>query len=162
MVRLHLARNNEQDGPGRRPARSLVNRVMTVAAAGCLATAGLGLASPAANAATLAVSISVSGNGAATGSVSGIGSSYTSVLTASGTGTCALLNGAVTIADFGTGSGNPSVTTTSGAPCTVFDGSVEYTLTYTSVLGASGSFYRTCKWVIGNLTCSPRGVTTPF
>ena len=120
------------------------------------------MAAPAANAATLSVSIGVSGNGAASGTVSGIGSSYTSVLTASGTGTCALLNGVVTVADFDTGAGNPSTTSTSGAPCTLYDATVEYTLTYTSVLGASGTFYRTCKWVLGNKTCSPAGLTTPI
>jgi len=59
--------------------------------------------------------------------VSGVSSSYTSVLTASGTGTCALLNGVVTVADFDT-----------------------------------GTFYRTCKWVLGNKTCSPAGLTTPI
>jgi hypothetical protein len=58
---------------------------------------------------------------------------YTTVLTATGGGTCAL--------------------DTQGG-CTLYDATVDYTLTYTTVVGVTSSFYRTCTWVLGKATCS--------
>lgn len=136
----------------------LLRSVTVAAALTVTGTAGLVAVPTAANAATIFASIDVSSNGAAVGSVGGIGGSYTSVLTATGGGTCALLNAPSVIADADTGSGNPSTTSTEGG-CTLFNATVEYTLTYTSVLGVTGVFYRTCVWELGTQICSPRGVS---
>lgn len=122
------------------------------------ATAGLVTVPSAASAATISISIDVSSSGAATGSVGGIGGSYTSVLTATGGGTCALLNAPAVIAGFDSGSGNPSTTSTAGA-CTLYNATVDYTLTYTSVLGVTGTYYRTCVWELGTQICTPRGAS---
>lgn len=135
-----------------------VRSVTLAAALTVTGTAGLVAVPTAANAATISVSIDVSSSGGATGSVGGIGGSYTSALTATGGGTCALLNSPVVIADFDTGSGNPSTTSTAGA-CTLFNGTVSYTLTYTSLLGVTGTYYRTCVWELGTQICTPRGAS---
>lgn len=140
-----------------RPARFLRN--VTVGAALTLTgTAALVAVPSAASAATISVYIDVASSGAAIGYVGGIGGGYTSVLTATGGGTCTLLNAAVTIADYDTGYGNPSWTDTAGA-CTLYNATVEYTLTYTSVLGVTGVYYRTCVWELGTQICTPRGAS---
>lgn len=113
---------------------------------------------PAAHASTFMVKISVAANGAATGSVGGIGATYTAVLTASGAGTCTLANGPTVIADFGIGSGNPAVATTRGG-CTLYNATADYTLTYTSVAGVTSTWYRSCVWTLGLQTCTPEGAT---
>jgi hypothetical protein len=78
----------------------------------------------------LGVHISVDAYGAAAGSVSGVGGPISSILTASGTGTCALANGAVVILGTDQDPGNnPSLTSTPGSYCQIYDGTVEYTLT---------------------------------
>ena len=98
------------------------------------------------------------GYGAADGKVGGAPGSFTSVLTASGSGTCALANGTANIAAFDTDSGNPSLTHTNGALCSLYNATVEYTLTFTAVIGATQTFYRSCVWVLGKQTCTIQGL----
>jgi hypothetical protein len=80
------------------------------------------------------------------------GASYTTVLTATGFETDTSRHG--TIIDFDTGTGNPSRTSTLGG----FDSSfakVEYTLTWTSVLGTTGTLPVTCVEAFNQAICSP-------
>jgi len=80
------------------------------------------------------------------------GASYTSVLTATGFETDTARHG--TIIDFDTATGNPSQTSTLGG----FDSSfakVEYTLTWTSVLGTTGILPVTCVEAFNQAICSP-------
>lgn len=123
-----------------------------------LSTVGLGSVAPA-QASTFGVSISVNSIGAATGTVSGIGGPYTTVLTATGAATCSLTNGPAVLVDYDTATGNPAVTNTSGFVCHPYDGTTDYTLTYTGGVGVSGTFYRSCVWVLGNPTCTPGTLT---
>jgi len=105
-------------------------------------------------------SITASSNGGAVGHVSDTinpGVAYTTVLTASGGGTCLLATGEVTITGVDTATGNPSNTSTAGA-CNLFNGTVQYTLTWTSVLGTSGQLQKTCVWADGIQVCTPSAV----
>src|SRR5690348_6898405 len=84
--------------------------------------------------------------------------SYITALTATGSGTCSLAGAEVVIDGVSTASGNPAYTHTAGA-CTLYNATVEYTLTWTSILGTTGQFQRTCVWVIGIQEWSPPGVS---
>ena len=100
--------------------------------------------------------IAVTSTGAAIGTVSDTinpNTAYTTVLTATGTGTCALFTGEIIIASADIGSGNPSVTHTAGS-CHLYNASVLYTLTWTSLLGTSAQFQEACVWILGNQTCT--------
>ena len=102
-------------------------------------------------------SIEVGLNAAATGTVSDTINptvSYVTALTATGGGTCLLATGEVAVTGVNTATGNPSVTHTLGS-CNLYNASVEYTLTWTSILGTTGQFQRSCEWVIGIQVCSP-------
>ena len=102
-------------------------------------------------------SIEVGLNAAATGNVSDTINptvSYLTALTATGGGTCLLATGEVAVTGVNTANGNPSVTHTLGS-CNLYNASVEYTLTWTSILGTTGQFQRSCEWVIGIQICSP-------
>ena len=105
-------------------------------------------------------SITAAPNGGAAGLVSdtidtGVG--YTTVLTATGGGTCLLTTGEVTIQGVSTASGNPARTSTAGA-CNLYNATVQYTLTWTSVLGTTGQLQKTCVWAIGIMVCTPSAV----
>lgn len=135
---------------------STFKRALTLGACAALASTGLMLATPAADAATVpGISIDVNGYGAAVGKIDGATGTVTSVLTATGAGTCTLANGTATIASFDTGN---TTTATTGAVCHLYDATAEYTLTFTNLVGASQTFYRTCVWALGAQTCSVRGV----
>lgn len=100
--------------------------------------------------------IVVAQNGAAQGTVTDTLNpyvTYTTALTSSGGGTCLLTTGEVVLDDFGTNYGNPSITTTKGA-CSLYDASVLYTLTWTSILGTTGQTQVACYWLLGNRWCS--------
>jgi hypothetical protein len=104
---------------------------------------------------SFSASIGTGSTGAAVGTVADTlltTTAYTGVLTAAGEVTCA--TGEASIQAAVTGTGNPLTLRTPGA-CTIVDGAVEYTLTWTSVLGTSGQLYVTCIWVGGAKTCTP-------
>jgi hypothetical protein len=103
----------------------------------------------------------VTANGSAFGTLSdGLnpGTSYITALTATGSGTCSLTGTEVVIDGVSTASGNPAYTHTLGA-CDLYNATVEYTLTWTSILGTTGQFQRTCVWVIGIQVCTPPSVS---
>ncbi len=106
--------------------------------------------------------IDVAQNGAAVGTVSdtiSTDSTYYTVLTATGGGTCSLLSPTVVITDVDyDGFSNPSMTSTEGA-CNLYNATVEYTLTWTSILGTTGVLPVTCDWVLGTKTCTLQGAT---
>lgn len=99
--------------------------------------------------------ITVANNGAADGVVSDTinYASYITALTASGGGTCLLLTGETTVSGANTAPGNPAMTHTRGT-CDLFDATVVYTLTWTSVGGLSGSLQVSCNWILGNKACT--------
>ncbi len=80
------------------------------------------------------------------------GATYTSVLTATGyENRNTFTNG--TVIDFDTGWGNPSTTSTDGG----FDSNyavVVYTLTWTSILGTSGSIVKVCVEALNIPICT--------
>ena len=80
------------------------------------------------------------------------GVEYTSVLTATGIESDGARHG--TIVDFDTDTGNPSETSTLGGFDSKYAG-MEYTLTWTSVLGTTGSFTVTCVEALGIPICTP-------
>lgn len=138
------------------------SRLGTVGGLLLAATLGLGTVTAPAHAdidltGQFRVSIDVANNGAAVGFVSdtiNTDSSYFIVLTASGSGTCGLTGPVVTIADFGTdGFSNPASTSTAGA-CALYNASVEYTLTWTSILGTTATLPVSCNWTLGAKRCT--------
>lgn len=80
------------------------------------------------------------------------GATYTTVLTATGIQTDGFRHG--TVIDFDTATGNPAYTSTEGGFDSQYAG-VQYTLTWTSVLGTTGTFTRTCFEVLGVPVCTP-------
>lgn len=135
---------------------SKIKRTLTLGMCATLASVGMGLGAQAAQAATVpGIYIDVDGYGAATGLIDGASGTVTSVLTAVGGGTCTLANGPAIIDGFNLGGTN---THTGGALCLLYDAHADYTLTFTNLIGVSQSFYRTCVWVLGNQTCTVRGV----
>jgi hypothetical protein len=135
---------------------SKLKRALALASCAALTTVGIGLSTHPAEAATVpGMYIDVNGYGAGTGLIDGATGSVTSVLTATGGGTCTLANGTATIASFDTGT---TTTATRGAVCHLYDATADYTLTFTNLVGVSQTFYRTCVWVLGSQTCSVRGI----
>lgn len=80
------------------------------------------------------------------------GATYTSVLTVTGVQTDGARHG--TILDFDTDTGNPSETEVQGGFDSTY-AAVEYTLSWTSVLGTTGTFTVTCGEVLGTPICTP-------
>lgn len=76
-------------------------------------------------------------------------SQYLLTLTSAGTGTCGLTGPTVQIADFDVqGFANPVAASVAGA-CTLYNGSVAYTVTWTGLPGTSGQFPVQRTWVLG-------------
>ncbi len=134
---------------------SSFKRTMILGVCAAVASVGMGLgAQPAQAAVVPGIYIDVDGYGAANGLIDGATGSVTSVLTATGAGTCTLANGSAIIADFALGA---TTTHTDGAFCNLYDAHADYTLTFTNFVGVSQTWYRTCVWVLGAQTCSVRG-----
>lgn len=84
---------------------------------------------------------------------------YLLTLTATGAGACGFPGPTVQIADTDVqGSTNPVSATVSGA-CTLYNGTVVYTVTWTGLPGSSGQFPVHCTWVLGTQQCSVSTVT---